>query len=164
MMSHTFKTSMVPLFEWLRYGLAATGFFLAYNPALPIEQSLSILVIFVVFPLAGLTGLESIILAEETALAKGRETKSAYQTQSGMNNLATALTALVVWYWQWGVHAYLTIIFALLFFFSLSAINHSYEFFVSSNRKGIHLMRPILTCTLIAAFLPLISKGINLMH
>jgi Family of unknown function (DUF6790) len=158
MQANNIKMHLVTLLEFSRYSFAGIGFYLAYNSNISMEHSLSILLLLVVVPLAGFTGIESIFLSRQTAKSKGREEGSAYQIQSGMNNLAISLTALIVWYWQWGIHASLTILFVLLIFFSLSSVNHSIEFITKSEKNLIHLLRPLLTLVLIAACLPIIIK------
>ena len=55
------------------------------------------MLLFIVIPLAGLTALESLLVGDASAKAKGREMDSSYQTQSELNNLVTAITTGVVW-------------------------------------------------------------------
>ncbi|TNF69764.1 MAG: hypothetical protein EP298_02155 [Gammaproteobacteria bacterium] len=153
------KAKLVKYFESLRYILAAIGFYLAYQPNNTSAEAIAYLVLWAVVPLAGLTGLESVFLSNETAIAKGREAGSAYQIQSGLNNLATAITAFIIWYFQWGMKASVTIIFVLYIFFILSSINHSIEYFRQENKKLIHLFRPMITLILILVSLPIIMPG-----
>ncbi|MCF6777328.1 hypothetical protein L3V83_12225 [Thiotrichales bacterium 19X7-9] len=153
------KAKLVKYFESLRYILAAIGFYLAYQPNNTTYESIACLVLWVVIPLAGLTGLESVLLSKETAISKGREVGSAYQIQSGLNNLATAITAFIIWYFQWGIKASITIIFVLYIFFILSSINHSIEYIKQENKKLIHLFRPMITLILILVSLPIIMPG-----
>lgn len=139
---------------------AGLGFYLAYHYYYQniYQIALSALLLFVVVPLSGLTGLESIFFSKAAAEAKGREIGSSYQIQSGLNNLAIAITALIVWFSRWNIYASLTVLFIMLIFFLLSAINHAVEFIIYGNKKSIHLLRVIFTLIMIGASLPIILK------
>jgi hypothetical protein len=151
---------MPKILEIVQSSLAGFGFYFAYVHYAQNEYvvALHILIIFVVIPLAGFTGLGSVLFSDAAAKAKGREVGSAYQIQSGMNNLAVAITAIIILYFKWGVYAELSVLFVSLIFFSLSAINHAVEFFKQGNKKIIHLMRPIFSLLLVLASLPIIMK------
>lgn len=155
------KFRLITLFELLRYFSVGIGFFLIYRPNISETEALNTLLLLIVIPLAGLTGLESLCLGNASAQAKGREIGSAYQTQSGLNNLSTAITAWVVWYWQWGKQASITVLLVLLIFLMLSSLNHTYEYVVHKNKKQIHWMRPLLTLGLILACIPLIIRTLS---
>lgn len=155
--------SIVKGLEIGRTLLAGLGFFLAYHyyaKNLP-QISLYALIIFVVVPLTGLTGLESIFFGKASAEAKGCIPGGSYQIQSGLNNLAIAITALIVWFSRWPIKAELAVLFVTLIFFSLSAINHAVEFFIHENRKIIHLLRLILTLLLVVASLPIVASVLS---
>jgi hypothetical protein len=154
------KFFMVKLLEIMRNSFAIFGFYLAYvyYAEAQYNSALLMLIVFVVIPLTGLTAIESIFFSNMAAKAKGREIGSPYQIQSGLNNLAVAITALIVWLFNWGVYANLTVLFVALIFFALSSINHAVEFFRQGNKKIVHLMRPILSLLLVLAALPIISK------
>jgi len=154
--------NIIKLLELARFTLAGIGYYLAYQPGITLEHSFNYLLLLVVIPLAGLTGLESVCFSDLTAQSKGREIGSAYQVQSGINNLAIAITAFMVWFWQWGLFASLTIIMVLLTFFALSSINHTVEYVTARERKAIHLMRPVLTLMIIAATIPLIYNLLSI--
>ncbi len=149
---------ILKLIELARYICVGVGFYLAYQTSMSPGAAIHILVIFITVPMAGLTGIESVFFSAGSAQAKGRELASAYQVQSGMNNLALAITAFIVWYWQWDVHADLSVLLVLLIFFCLSSLNHAYEYFFTSNNKLIHLLRPIATLLLVGGCIPLILK------
>ncbi len=144
----------IKLFEIARYVLVAIGFYLAYLPNQTLTDSTRLLVLWVVVPIAGLTAIESLFFKDLTAVAKGRETGSAYQVQSGLNNLAIALTGLVVVALDWGLKANQTILIVLLIFLCLSAMNHTFEFFYSKHRQIIHLLRPLFSMVLVCACIP----------
>ena len=155
------KPRLVTLFELTRYVCVGYGFFLAYQPNITETDMLNSQLLWIVIPLAGLTGLESILIGTASAESRGREIGNAYQTQSALNNLSTAITGLIVWYFQWGKLASLTVLFVLLIFFILSSMNHTYEYFVKKNKKPIHFMRLLLTMGLILACIPLIIRTLS---
>ena len=74
------QKKIVKCFEFIRIGLCALGFFLAYSHSFS-SKALFWLVALVVIPLSGLTGLESLIFAKAAAQQKGRAV-SPYQIQS----------------------------------------------------------------------------------
>ena len=111
---------IIRLFEVLRYLFAAVAFYLAYLPTTTPSDALRYLVVFLVIPMAGLTALESLCCSNATAGAKNREVGSAYQIQSGLNNLSTAVTALFVLYFNLGTQAQLTVLMVMLFFLLFS--------------------------------------------
>lgn len=154
------KDKFIQGLEFLRNSCAGVGFYLAYIHYFKKEYpaALHVLILLVVIPLSGLTGLESVLFSNAAAKAKGRDIGNPYQIQSGLNNLAIAITAMIVWYFQWGIFANLTVLFVMLIFFSLSAINHAVEFFIQGNKKIIHLMRLILSLFLVLASLPIILR------
>ena len=114
------------------------------------------LILWIVIPLAGITGIESVFFPTASAISKDREVGSAYQTQSGMNNLAIAITGGIVWFWQWGTSASMAVLFVLYIFFILSSINHLFEFITKRQKNLIHLARPLLTILLIVASVPIL--------
>ena len=155
------KTRLIVIFELARYVCVSFGFFLSYQPNVTATEILNTLLLLVVIPLAGLTGLEAIFIGAASAKAKKREIGSTYQTQSGLNNLSTAITAWLVWYLQWGKQASLTVLFVLLTFLILSSMVHTYEYFIKKNKQLIHLIRPLLTTGLILACIPLIIRTLS---
>lgn len=152
---------IIKLFEIIRNGCAGIGFYLAYIHYFNSEYhaALHILLILLIIPLAGLTGLESVLFSDAAARAKGWDTGSPYQIQSGINNIAIAITAIIILYFKWNVYADLSMLFVTLIFFSLSAINHTVSFFKQENKKFIHLLRPICALLMVLASLPIIIKS-----
>lgn len=152
--------NIVKLFEISRTLCAAIGFYIAYVYYFSHEYfvALNILIIFLVIPLTGITGIESIFFADVSALSKGWTTKSPYQIQSGINNIAIALTAIIILVLKWNIYSQLTILFVTLIFFTLSAINHSVSFFKQKNKKKIHILRPIFSLLMILASMPIIIQ------
>lgn len=148
---------IIKLLEILRIACSATGMYLAYQDYSS-PQALFWLVALVSIPLAGLTGIESLFFAKQAAIAKGREINSDYQTQSGANNLATALAGIIVLSCQLGSAAQITIMLVTLLFFSLSSLKHGCEYF-ADKKNGIHLQRVIFTILLLAFCIPILVKA-----
>ena len=103
------QMNIVKTFEYLRYIFVTIGLYMAYA-SIGNAESFTYLLLLVIVPLSGLTGLESILFSQATAKAKDREQGSAYQIQSGLNNLSIAITAIMVWWQSWGIRANMTII------------------------------------------------------
>ena len=87
-------------------------------------------------------------------------TISAYQIQSGLNNLATALTALLVFVLDWGRYADATVVSVMLIFFTFSAINHTATAIREKNFKPVNLMRPVMVLLLMGVLLPPMVKAL----
>ena len=89
-----------------------------------------------------------------TAGVSGYKGGGAYQRQSGFNNLALAITTIMVYVFHWGTLAEITVMTVLLVFLTLSALNHAYSAYKEKNYKIQNLLRPILTVALLAATIP----------
>lgn len=154
--------NIIKLFEFFRIGCAGIGFYLAYVHyfAKDYATALYTLIVFVVIPLTGLTGLESILFSDKAAEIKGWHVGSPYQIQSGINNIAVATTAIIILYFKWNIYAELTALFVTLIFFLLSSINHVVSFCQQKNKRIIHLLRPIFSLLLVLAALPIIFKSL----
>lgn len=147
--------NIIKALEILRWLLAGFGFYVAYNVLGHHEQALKCLVIFVVIPIMGLTGIESLFFGKLSAASKGWTSESPYQVQSGFNNLAISMTAIVALIFGWGQEAYMTLLTVMLLFLAMSAINHTKTIIIDKNFKMIHFLRPVLTFALIVAALPI---------
>ena len=145
--------------EIARWGCVIIGFQLAYAKGASPQDQLHILMPWLVIPLAGLTGLESIFLSKSASSITGY-TPSAYQRQSGFNNLAMAITAVFVFLFRWGTHAEATVLFTLLIFLCLSALNHAYSILKEKNMSVQNLLRPGLTLALLVFTLPIVLKAL----
>ena len=151
-----FKEQIIKLFEIMRIVCCALGFFVAYStiPAI----GLSWLVGLFVIPVTGLTALESLLFAKQAAAIKGREQGSDYQQQSALNNLATAVAAVVVLVGHLDVGAKIAVILVALLFFGFSSIKHIYEYFIDK-KSSVHLHRFILTILLWTGSLPILFQA-----
>jgi uncharacterized protein DUF6790 len=143
---------MIEAARWI--GVAA-GFALAYGHGAGPAERLHLLAPWLVGSLAGLTGIESVFLGEAAARLTGYA-PSAYQRQSGMNNLALAATALLAHALDWGAAADVAVVSALLVFLSLSAANHLWSAWRERNLRLRSVARPAATAGLAAATLPLL--------
>lgn len=155
------KQKIVTSFEIARYVGIFFGIYFGYACGDSPQEILHVLVPWLVISVVGLTGIEGMFLSDAAAESMGRQPGSPYQIQSGMNNLAVAITALLVWIFNWGIYADLTILFVLLIFLFLSAINHAREMFANKNYKIKNILRPIITIVLIVYLLPLIISALS---
>ncbi|MFH1297184.1 MAG: DUF6790 family protein [Bacteroidota bacterium] len=140
------------IFEWSRIVGISTGIFFAYflgngDP----QQTLHNMSFFVIVVMAGLTGIEGLFFGKASAESMGRKNDPQYQKQSGGANLAFAITALLVFIFNWGLYADATILIATLIFFVISATIHAWDIFATKNRSLKNALRPLLTFTLLAA-------------
>jgi hypothetical protein len=150
---------MTKLLEWLRITLVILAFFMIHLK--PPSQGLFWLVALMVLPLTGLTAVESLFFAKEAALAKKWDKGSPYQIQSGLNNLAVALTAIIVLAFNLNQQAQVTICLVALIFFALSSLNHIRAYFIDKS-VGIHLQRFILTIFLWVSSAPILYSAMKI--
>ena len=136
------------------------GFQLAFFKGANPQEQLHILTPWIVISLAGLTGIESLFFGEAASEITGYA-PSAYQRQSGMNNLAVAITAWMVFLFKWGTYAETAVISTLLIFLFLSACNHAWSAVKEQNYHIKNLLRPGMTVLLIAFALPCIIRAIR---
>ena len=148
--------SVIKIFESIRVILAFLGFYFAYSSA-P-TAALFWLVALMVIPLSGLTAIESLLFGKRSAASKQRETNSDYQTQSALNNLATAVTAVIILIMHWGRQAQLTIVLCALLFFFFSSLKHAVEYF-RDKKNLIHLQRFVLSMALVLASAPIMWRA-----
>lgn len=148
--------NITKLLEWTRIVLVSLGFLLAYWR--PPSEGAFWLTALMVIPLTGLTAIESLFFTNKAAKAKQWTEGSPYQIQSAMNNLATALTAMVILVLRFNQAAQVTVCLVALFFFALSSLNHLRAYFINKS-VGIHLQRFIFTIGLWAFSLPILYKA-----
>jgi hypothetical protein len=110
--------------------------------------------------MSGTVAFESLILGEAGSEKIGYAPNRAYQIQSGLNNLATAVTALLIYVLDWGRYADATIVTAMLLFFTLSAANHAATAIRERNLRPANLMRPIMALILVGVLLPPMIKAL----
>ena len=146
-------TKINNILETSRWVSVAIGIFLAIlwgnNPV----QQFSIITAFAVIFIAGLTGIESIFFGESASEQSGYTGGSGYQRQSGANNLALAITAILVYVLGWGYYAQLSIMSVLIIFLAISGTNHAYSAIKESNHSIKNMSRPIMTIVFLAILL-----------
>ncbi len=146
--------------EIMRWIGVVAGFQFAYFLAEDPQGRLHILMPWLVGSLAGLTALDSLFLGKAASQISGYA-PSAYQRQSGLNNLALALTALMVWILDWGTRAEASMLSVLLIFLFLSACNHAWSAWKEQNRNLRNLLRPVMTVLLVAFTLPALVSALR---
>lgn len=127
------------------------GYLIGYRDEIynPVAQ-LHFMVPLVIFAVAGLSGLEALIWPDRSAAVKGYEKGSNYQRQSALAMVSLAVTAIVVWLLDWGLKAELTILFAFLLMFFLSAVNHVVDAIQRRNYAWQNINRPFILLFLMA--------------
>jgi hypothetical protein len=147
--------SLNSILEIARWSAVGLGVFLAnYLGGSPAAQ-FSMVCFWSVVPIAGLTGVESVFLAQKASEQSGYGGGGlAYQRQSGFNNLALAIACLLVYALGWGLMAKAALMSVLLIFLVLSAANHAYSAIKEKNLRPKNLLRPVLTAFLLAVTLP----------
>ena len=148
------------MMEWIRPAGIVLVYFLAEYLGTDAISKFHILGPFLVIVMSGTVAIESLFLGEVSSEKIGYKPSRPYQIQSGLNNLATALTALLVFMLGWGRYADVTITIAMLLFFTLSAANHATTAIKENNLKPVNLMRPIMTLLLIGILLPPMIKSL----
>ncbi len=125
------------------------GFAEGYNAA----AQLHFMIPVIIAAIAGLSGIEGLFFAKKSAEIKGFEVGSNYQRQSAIALLSYAVIALIVYFYNWGIKAELTIFFAFIFFFFFSGLNHAYDAIKRKNYKWQNINRPFITLLLIAGMI-----------
>jgi uncharacterized membrane protein YfcA len=148
------------ILEILRFAGVILGFALALQFGHTPQEQLHILMPWIVLSIAGLTGIESVFFGRMAAELSGYA-PSAYQRQSGFNNLATAIVALLVFLLGWGTFAEAAVLSVLLVFLFFSAGNHAWSAIREHNLNVRNLMRPIMTAAIIAFIVPFIFRAIT---
>ena len=161
------QAKICQFFEVMRYVLAGIGFWLAsndYSQGFPVENQVHILFLWVLIPMTGLTGIEGWFLSKGAAEKSGY-VLSEYQKQSGMNNLAIAVTAIIVLLLNWSAHVKTALFLVSLLFFSFSSVNHGWTALINKNlnRKQLrrNSLRVLMTIVFVSYSLYLIFPILN---
>ena len=133
------------------------GFSHGYDPIAQLHFMIPIIIVAI----AGISGLEGIFFAKKSAELKGFEVGSNYQRQSAIALLSYAATAIIVCIGNVGIKAELTILFAFIFFFFFSGINHGVDAIKRKNYKWQNINRPIITLLLIAGLIYPVIKALQ---
>ncbi|MCF8241088.1 MAG: hypothetical protein K9J16_06860 [Melioribacteraceae bacterium] len=151
---------IISALEITRWITVIIGFQLAYFMGNNDIQRIHILMPWIVISLSGLTGIESLFFGKSASEVTGY-VYSAYQRQSGLNNVSVAITAVLVLILGWGTLAEITILCASLIFLFLSSINHFWSFLKEGNKNIKNQLRPLMTLLLIIFILPLIIGALE---
>lgn len=155
------KKKLATMMEWVRPAGIVLVYFLADSLGTDAISKFHILGPLVVIVMSGTVAFEGLVLGEAASEKIGYKANRAYQIQSALQNLATAVTALLVFILNWGRYADATIVSAMLLFFILSAANHLSTAIREHNMKPVNLMRPIMTLVLLAFLLPPMIKALG---
>lgn len=149
---------MLKILDPLRIVIVSIAFYVGYqvgfeNPTYDPAAQLHFMIPVVIFAIAGISGIEGLFFGKKSAALKGFETGSNYQKQSAIALLSYTAIAILIYILNWGIKAELTILFAFLFFFTFSAINHGIEAVQHQNYKWQNINRPFITLMLIGGFI-----------
>jgi hypothetical protein len=148
---------MLKLLDSLRILAVVTAFFFGYRIGYahgydPMAQ-LHFMIPLIILAIAGISGLEGLLFAEKSAEMKGFEVGSNYQRQSAIAMLSYAAAAVMVYLGNLGTKAELAILFAFIFFFFFSGINHAVDAVRRKNYRWQNINRPFITLLLIAGLI-----------
>lgn len=155
------KQTLSVAIEWIRPTGIVLTYFLAEYLCPDAIAKFHVLGPFIVIIMSGSVAFESLVLGEKASEKIGYRPDRAYQIQSGLNHLAIAATALVVFILGWGRYAEAAIVTAMLICFSLSATNHTINAIKEHNWKPVNLMRPLMTLLLIGVLVPPMIAALN---
>ncbi len=125
------------------------GFDGEYNP----NAQLHFMIPLIIAAISGISGIEGLLFAKQSAELKGFETGSNYQRQSAIALLSYAVIAIIIYFADWGIRSELTIFFAFIFFFFFSGINHGIDAVKRKNYKWQNINRPFITLILFAGMI-----------
>jgi len=152
------KKKIAMMMEWVRPAGIVLAYFLSEYLGTDAISRFHILGPGIVILMSGTVAFESLFLGEVASEKIGYAPSRAYQIQSGLSNLATAITALLVLILEWGRYADATVVTVMLLFFILSAANHTATAIREHNMKPVNLMRPFMVVLLLALLLlPMIN-------
>jgi len=156
---------ILKILDILRIGIVCVAFFFGYKIGFshgydPVLQ-LHFMIPVIIVAIAGISGLEGLLFSKNSAMIKGYETGSNYQRQSAIALLSYAFVAILVYLWNWGIKAELTIFFTFIFFFFFSGVNHAIDAITRKNYKWQNINRPFITLLLIAGMIYPVVKALN---
>jgi len=153
------------LLEITRWVCVFVGFQWALNMTGTPINKFSVLCLWVVVPLTGFTGMESVFFGRVASKQTGYGEGGAYQRQSGLNNIAIAVTTILIYVLEWGIYAKIAVMTVTLVFLTLSAINHIISGVFEGNTKLKNvLVRPVGIILLLSLTLPFLYKVLIFIH
>ncbi|OFY44611.1 MAG: hypothetical protein A2X18_03285 [Bacteroidetes bacterium GWF2_40_14] len=158
---------IIKLLDILRIVIVCLTFYFGYSIGFtngydPLAQ-LHFMIPVIIATIAGISGFEGLLFAKKSAEIKGFEVGSNYQRQSAIALLSYAVVAAMVYFFNWGIKAELTIFFAFIFFFIFSGVNHAIEAIKKKNYKWQNVNRPFITFILIAGMIYPIIMAIKML-
>ncbi len=157
---------LLQLLDIIRIVSVSVAFYLGYQIGFdhdiydPIAQ-LHFMTPIIIVAIAGISGLEGLLFAKQSAELKGFEVGSNYQRQSAIALLSYATSAVLVYVYEFGIKAELTILFAFIFFFFFSGINHGVDAIKNKNYKWQNINRPVITFLLIIGLFYPVLKAVQ---
>jgi hypothetical protein len=145
---------LASLLEWIRPVGITAAYFFAKLYGTDAASTFHILGPTVVLLMSGSVAFESLVLGATASEKVGYHPDRAYQVQSGLNNLATAVAALLTLVLHWGRYAEAAVVTVMLLFFAFSALNHLATAIRNHNFKPVNLLRPAMALLLIGVLLP----------
>ena len=141
----------------IRIAIVSAAFFFGYQIGFadgynPIAQ-LHFMIPTIIIGMAGISGLEGLFFAKQSAELKGFAINSNYQRQNAIALLSYAVVAVLIYFLDWGIKSELTIFFTFIFFFIFSAVNHGVDAIRNKNYKWQNINRPFLTLSLVAGMI-----------
>lgn len=155
------KRNLATIMEWLQPVGIGLVLFIAYSFDRDAIWRFHLMGPFVVMIMSGTVAFESLILGDAASAIIGYDPHRAYKIQSGLANVITAMTALLVYVLDWRRYAEATVVTAMLMFFAFSAANHLATAMKGGNMKPVHLLRPAIALLLIGALLPPMIEALN---
>lgn len=157
---------LLKVLDIIRIVSVAIAFFFGYQIGFASEDynliaQLHFMIPIIIVAIAGISGFEGIFFAKKSAELKGFEIGSNYQRQSAIALLSYAATAIIVLLFGWGIKAELTVLFAFIFFFFFSGINHGVDAVKRKNYKWQNINRPFITVLLIAGLIYPVIKALE---
>jgi len=148
---------IVKILDILRMVIVFVAFFFGYQIGFehgydPVAQ-LHFMIPVIIIAISGLSGIEGLFFARESAEAKGFEVGSNYQRQSAIALLSYAVIAILVYFFRWSIKAELTIFLAFIFFFFFSGLNHAVDAIKRKNYKWQNINRPFILMLLVAGMI-----------
>jgi hypothetical protein len=150
----------IKIFEILRWVGVFIGIFLAFYYGQTPEQQFNIMFVWITVSLAGLTGI-NLFFGKTSSEYSGYMSESGFKRQSGINLLALAITALIVYFLNWGILAESAVMIILLIFLVFNSINHVYSAVLEGAKNKINILRPVMTLILLIVVLPVMLNAIS---
>jgi len=155
------KKQLSSLMEWIRPAGIGLAIYFAYASGDDPVVRFHILGPWIALLMCGTVAFEALVIGPAGSGKIGYTPNRAYQVQSGLANLAIAVTAALLLVLDWGVKADATITTAMLAFFAFSGLNHLATAVLLRNFKPVNLLRPVLAAVLISYLVPIMIQALK---